>query len=62
VCVYQILCKINGEEICKIFTIKKKMKYKKTKNFTGPLDRILTLAYSSDTMKENIIEWKAKDK
>jgi hypothetical protein len=27
-----MLCKINGGEICKILTIKNKMKYKKTKN------------------------------
>jgi hypothetical protein len=33
-------------------TIKRKMKYKKTKNSTGPLDQTLALAYSSDTMKE----------
>jgi len=30
------------------------MKYKKMKqNITGPLDRTLALAYSSDTMKES---------
>jgi len=37
-------------------TIKRKIKYKKTKNSTGPLDRTLALAYSSDTMKEKINE------
>jgi len=51
----QILCKIYGEEICKILTIKNKNKIKENEKITGPLDQTLALAYSSDTMKENII-------
>jgi hypothetical protein len=56
----QILCKIYGEEICKILTIKNKNKIKENEKFTRPLDRTLALAYSYDTMKENIIKWKIK--
>jgi hypothetical protein len=41
---------------------KNEIKEKKKKKFNGPLDQTLALAYSSDTMKENIIEWRNKDK
>jgi hypothetical protein len=46
--------------ICgKIEDHEKTIKHNK-KEFTGPLDRTLMLAYSSDTIKEKIIENKGK--
>jgi hypothetical protein len=54
----QILCKIYGEEIYKILIIKNKNKIKENEKFTGLLDQTMTLAYSSDTKKENIINEK----
>jgi hypothetical protein len=49
---FQILCKIYGEEICKSIDYQEKGQNKINKKFTRPLN----------TMKENIIKWKTKDK
>jgi hypothetical protein len=39
-----------------------KNEIQENEKFKRPLDRTLVLSYSSDTMIENIIEWKTKDK